>query len=136
MRVLIVSSLQSPTVLGGAEIYAEDLARQLRRPGHEVGALTLGVEGSDVVDVVPAWPYPLNQFESQPAWRRNVFHAVDLYNPRAARHLAAPLTTPRAPAPPPPTIRRFRPDVVHSHSVQGLGMGALTVPSRAGVPHV
>jgi glycosyltransferase involved in cell wall biosynthesis len=123
MRVLMVSSLWPPTVLGGAEIYAADLARHLEQAGHEVGALTLGADGPEVVEAVRAWPYRLNEFEQQPAWRRRVFHLIDVYNPVAASAMTK-------------TLRSFRPDVVHSHAVQGLSMAVLSAPARYGVPHV
>ena len=70
MRVLMLSSLWPPAVLGGAEVYAEELSRHLRERGHEVGVVTLGVESDVVVASVPAWPYRLDQFASQPAWKR------------------------------------------------------------------
>jgi glycosyltransferase involved in cell wall biosynthesis len=123
MRVLMISSLWPPTVLGGAELYAADLARHLRDRGVEVGAVTLGAAGDDVVAQVRPWPYRLDRFAPQPAGKRALFHARDLYNPSTRRVLTR-------------ALRTFRPDVVHSHSVQGLSSVALTVPARLGVAHV
>ena len=56
-RILMISSLWPPVVLGGAESYASALAEQLRARGGEVGVLTLGVGGADVVSTVSPWPY-------------------------------------------------------------------------------
>lgn len=121
-RVLMVSSLWPPAVLGGAETYAAGLAEHLRSTGHEVGVVTLGVPGPDVVAEVPPRPYRLDEFSSQAAWRRAVFHALDLYRPTTGRVIAE-------------ACERFRPDVVHTHCVQGLSSLALETPSRLGIAH-
>ena len=124
MRILMVSSLWPPAVLGGAERYAAALVERLRAAGHEVGVVT-SVDGADehVVARIPSWGYEMTEYASQPAVRRVVFHAGDLIRPDAAR------TMDRA-------IRDFRPDVVHSHVVQGMGATALTRPGHDGVAHV
>ena len=44
MRVLMVSNLWPPEVVGGAEQYAARLAERLLAAGHEVHVLTLGTE--------------------------------------------------------------------------------------------
>lgn len=123
MRVLIVSSLWPPRVLGGAELYAAELASELRGLGHEVGVLTLGVEADGVVASVRPWPYSMEEFASQGPLRRWLFHLLDVWNPQTG-----PVVD-RA-------IAEFVPDVVHSHGVQGMSALALARPSRDGVPHV
>lgn len=123
MRVLMVSNLWPPEVVGGAEQYAAALADRLRARGHEVHALTLGVDGPDVVRAVAPWPYPIATAPSQPARKRALFHAVDLYNPRAGRALDE-------------VLDELRPDVVHTHAVQGLSGLALNRAGRHGIPHV
>jgi len=119
----MVSSLWPPVVLGGAELYAAALAQHLREGGDEVGALTLGVDGDDVVAEVRAWPYRLDRFETQSSTRRAVFHALDVYRPDFGSVLDR-------------AVERFAPDVVHSHSIAGLSTAALTTPARRGIPHV
>jgi glycosyltransferase involved in cell wall biosynthesis len=123
MRILMVSNLWPPEVVGGAEQYASTLAEHLRAAGHEVKVLTLGVAGPDVVATVKPWPYPIQETPAQPARRRLLFHAVDIYNPRAARTFDA-------------VLDEFQPDAVHTHAVQGLSSVALTRPGRRGVAHV
>src|ERR1700704_4622273 len=119
----MLSSLWPPAVLGGAEVYAEELSRRLADRGHEVGVVTLGVDGDGVVAAVPAWPYRLDQFASQPAWKRAAFHATDLANLRASRTLDD-------------AVDRFRPDGVHSPSTQGMSALPLRVSARRAVAHV
>ncbi len=123
MRVLMVSNLWPPVVVGGAELYAEALATRLRAAGHDVGVVTLGVDGPDVVAAVPPWPYPIERAPEQSALPRALFHAADLYQPRARAVLDRALA-------------EFAPDVVHSHVVQGLSTVALTRPARRDIAHV
>ena len=125
MRILHISSLWPPVVLGGAELYAARLAQEQARAGHTVGALTMGVAGDFVIEELPAWPYRLDRFADQPVWRRGVFHLLDLYNPLAAVQLKR-------------AIGRFAPDVIHSHFVAGISTAAVTAGagSAARVHHL
>lgn len=128
MRVLMVSNLWPPEVLGGAEQMAVALADRLRSVGHEVGVVTLAppegaVPASGVVETVPPFPYPIRDAGSQPAARRALFHAADLHRRATIRALDR-------------AFAEFRPDVVHSHAVQGLSTAALTHPGRRGIAHV
>ncbi len=123
MRVLMVSSLWPPEILGGAEQYAAALGAALRTRGHEVAAITLGVDGDDVVGQVRSWPYPMRDYEQQSAVRRGLFHAADV-----ARFGTGGVFD--------RVLADFRPDVVHSHVVQGMSATAMTRPHRRGVAHV
>ena len=84
-RILMISSLWPPVVLGGAESYASALAEQLRARGGEVGVLTFGVGGDDVVSTVSPWPYRLEAYASKGAASRSAFHLLDVYRPAAPR---------------------------------------------------
>ena len=119
----MLSSLWPPAVLGGAELYAHELGERLAADGVTVGAVTLGVAGDGVVASVRPWPYRLDEFAGKPVWQRAAYHIGDVYRPDAAHVLRR-------------SIERFRPDVVHSHAVEGLSSSVLAVPTRLGVPHV
>jgi glycosyltransferase involved in cell wall biosynthesis len=123
VRVLMVSNLWPPTVVGGAELYAAALAGRLRDAGHEVGVVTLGVPGPDVVGEVQPWPYPIQDAGEQSGARRALFHLADLHQPRTRTTLDRVLAD-------------FAPDVVHSHVVQGMSTVAMTRPARRGFAHV
>lgn len=123
MRLLMLSSNWPPVTGGGAEAYVSRLADELRGRGHEVAAVTLGIDGPDVVASVPGRPHRLHQHAGASAAGKLAFHAADL-----ARRDVVPIVK-RA-------IRTFAPDVVHSHVVTGMSVHALTAPSEAGAPHV
>lgn len=123
MRVLLLSSLWPPAVLGGAELHAAQLAERLVGAGHEVGVVTYGSPGEHVIAQVPSKPYPLQEFASQPASKRALMHLRDVWNPDTAEILER-------------AIKEFSPDVVHSHTVQGMSAVALTRPGRMQIPHV
>jgi glycosyltransferase involved in cell wall biosynthesis len=119
----MVSSLWPPAVIGGAELYAATLARHLREAGHDVAAVTLGVEGDDVVAAVHAWPVGVQDVRGSTPWRRLLFHGRDVWRGDVSDVLAR-------------AVAAFRPDVIHTHAVHGMSTAALTAPSRLGVPHV
>ena len=77
MRILLVSNLWPPHILGGAEAYTETLGHKLVAAGHDVGAVTLGYDGELVIANVPAWPYPPHTLREQPAWKRFLAHGAD-----------------------------------------------------------
>ncbi|MBM3673533.1 MAG: glycosyltransferase, partial [Actinobacteria bacterium] len=128
MRVLMVSNLWPPEILGGAERMAGALADRLEAAGHEVGVVTLAPPAGTALDprvvaTVPAFPYPIRDAPTEPAPRRALFHAADLHRRATARALDY-------------AFAELRPDVVHSHAVQGLSTVALTHPARRGYAHV
>jgi glycosyltransferase involved in cell wall biosynthesis len=123
LRLLFISNLWPPAVVGGAERYGHDLAAQLVGRGHEVKVLTLGVPGPEVIGQVRPWPYRPDAWRSQSAWRRWLYHIGDLGRPGVAATIRR-------------VIRDYEPDLVHSHTVTGMTMAALTVPGSLGVPHV
>ena len=119
----MLSSNWPPVTPGGAEAYVAELTAQLRVRGHTVGAVTLAVEGDDVVAALPPRPHRLADQTASPSWKKVLFHAADLWRPTLPRTLRRALAA-------------FQPDVVHSHVVAGMSVGALTAPSRLGAAHV
>jgi glycosyltransferase involved in cell wall biosynthesis len=119
-RIVFVSSLWPPRVVGGAERYAAALAARLRDAGDEVLAITLAVDGADVVAQVPS-VHRLDEHRRAPRWRQLGLHSGDVWRPlRSARR----------------ALESLEPDVVHTHVVAGMSVRALTLPSALGVPHV
>jgi glycosyltransferase involved in cell wall biosynthesis len=122
MRIAVVSNTLPPEGPGGAEANAAALAGALAAD-HEVllltGARSGSVAGTDLVRL-PGLP-PLAHDAA--AARKVAWHVSDQWLPgvhRAARR----------------QLRRFRPDVVHTHSVQGLSGAVFTAIAAEGIPHV
>jgi glycosyltransferase involved in cell wall biosynthesis len=65
----------------------------------------------------------VQEFAQQPTPRRALFHAADMARPDTRRIFDR-------------AINEFRPDVVHSHVVQGMGAAALTQTARRDIGHV
>lgn len=122
-RVLLLSSLWPPAVVGGAELYAAALADRLVGAGHVVGVVTLGVPGPQVVAQMPPRPHTVEYHRAGSRVAQVMFHLGDVWQPGVHRRLRS-------------AIAAFRPDVVHSHVVTGMSARALATPSRLGVGHV
>jgi glycogen(starch) synthase len=119
VKLLILSNLYPPHVLGGYEFLARDIAETLARYGHEVRVLTTGEPaGPETVTRSLRLARPFGQ----PAGRDRLRHLwAGLVN-RAAmrRHLRT----------------HGRPDVVLVMSLRRLGLAPLRVLQEVGVPYV
>ncbi|MEP6668270.1 MAG: glycosyltransferase family 4 protein [Chthoniobacter sp.] len=132
MKVLIVSNLFPPRVIGGAEVAACAWACWLAGRGHEVRVLTTasaehpeGVRETEDGIIVErrdfGYVYPLGQLTRPPALRRAVWHWQDHFGGEAGRYCAA-------------AIAEFQPDVINCHDLQGLGYAVLRDIAASGVP--
>ncbi|WP_375770445.1 glycosyltransferase family 4 protein [Archangium gephyra] len=119
MKILILSNLYPPDILGGYELLARDIAEELARCGHTVRVLTTGGPGGPgnvTRSLRLARPF------GRPAGRDRLRHLwAGLVN-RAAmwRYLRT----------------QGRPDVVLVMSLRRLGLAPLRVLQEAGVPFV
>lgn len=131
-RILILSSLYPPDILGGAEQCAANYARMCRDNGYEVGVLTTANAPDDAladetVDGVRMWRvhlprlYPMYRFPQARAWQKLLWHLQDYFDPRNVRTMQD-------------VLDRFKPDLVAIHLLQGLGYNALKAIARRGVP--
>lgn len=121
MRLALVTNTLPPEGGGGAEAYVADLARELAGR-HDVLVLTgarVGIEGARTARLPGLPDLPRS---AHPAWKA-VWHARDQWLPRV--HLAARRE-----------LEAFRPEVVHSHAVQGLSAAVFTAIRRLGLRHV
>lgn len=128
MRILTVSSVFPPRVIGGAELCASYLAQWLTARGHQVGVLTVAdldeteLQG-DVSNGLQIWRQRLprthtqHRHKAQSAFGKLRWHIQDHLDPRNGELLAQ-------------TVREFQPDVILLQVVQGLGHNALSVLAR------
>ncbi|GBR46177.1 glycosyltransferase [Neokomagataea tanensis NBRC 106556] len=122
LRVLAVNVYYKPYSFGGATIVAEELVRGLSRRGVDVAVVTSRPEVAGrppgalryTVDDVPVLAVTIPEGHDRFGW-------ID--NPSNEPHFSA-------------WLEAFKPDVVHFHSVQGLGLSFLRVCEERGVPYV
>jgi glycosyltransferase involved in cell wall biosynthesis len=134
MRVLSISALFPPNVLGGAEMSASNLARWLYGQGHVVGVLTTVRSAAEESwgkpdDGIHAYkarmprPYAMVDFPKAPGWQKPLWHLQDYLDPRNRRIYGR-------------AIDDFKPDVAFVHVVPGLGFNGLLELADRNVPTV
>lgn len=131
MRITFVNGLYPPHGAGGAEMTLRWLATQLAVQGHTCSVITLSPDreaSAGLIDGIPVHYLPLANVywphaTRRPPIKRPQFQALDAYNPvmgQRVRHALAEL----------------KPDVVHSHNLQGFSAAAWTAAARLGIPIV
>jgi glycosyltransferase involved in cell wall biosynthesis len=121
LRILVVSNLFPPHVVGGAEVVAQRQAAQLRARGHAVSVFAgwvappdragwLDVEESDGIRI---WRTPVVSFDADD----------NFYAPRVGDRFRA-------------VLESECPDVVHFHNLVGLGHSLIPLAKRSGLPTV
>jgi glycosyltransferase involved in cell wall biosynthesis len=133
-RILSISALFPPDVIGGAETSAARLAEYWASRGHEPGVITTAKDPSEelngvIVNGVRTWrvhmprPYPTFLFPSAPGWQKPIWHLQDHFDPRNSRIVSR-------------VLDEFRPDFVNVHMVQGIGYNALKEIAKRDIPTV
>ncbi|SRR5579862_44684 len=134
MRVLIISNLFPPFSLGGAEMAASSLAARLAGGGHEVCVLTSAPrpaqeESSRRADGVRIerrfFPNSYSVFEARarPVLHKAAWHFRDHFNRHSESICRA-------------VVEAFRPDIVNTHDLQGIGYNIVREIGRRGLPCV
>ncbi|HYC23323.1 MAG TPA: glycosyltransferase [Candidatus Bathyarchaeia archaeon] len=124
MRIAQVIALYRPEFQGGATLVCQRLAGALAARGHEVAVFSgrttasegLGAVRSEAVDGIPTWR--VNVGGAFLPWSRENYD-----NPVASESFRE-------------FLDGFRPEVVHAHSIQGLGVGIVRAAAEAGIPTV
>jgi glycosyltransferase involved in cell wall biosynthesis len=121
MKILIISSLYPPHLIGGAEKAACELAEALVRRGHVVVVASLHPGSSEVLEDrngVRVYRFPVDNFywpfgrtEKPNTLARLAWHVREIWNHVAARRIGKILDV-------------EKPDVVNSHNVCGFSLAA------------
>ena len=134
MRILNVSSLYPPHVIGGAELGLKTMAETMADTGHDLHVVTLQPpdqpiapqRGAVLVHPVPLanvyWPFRPGG-AARSAARKLIWHGIDTSNEVMARRVER-------------IVRLVRPDVVLTHNLQGFSTAVMPAVKRAGVPLV
>ena len=134
MKILLVSNLFPPFVMGGAEMAAHSLAHWLSGQGHQVHVLTSAPSTADEgTETPPDGPtverrhfanvYQVYKAPRAPALQKARWHFRDHFHPDAERICGE-------------VMDRFRPDVVNTHDLQGIGYNLLNAIGASNVPCV
>lgn len=132
MKVLLISALYPPFMLGGAENSARNLAEWLVGEGVEVGVIRAAdsgeTEGAEINDagvriyrVRTLHPYAPFRFPSAPSWKKPIYHLQDHFDPRIEAKVGK-------------IFDQFAPDLVNIHMLQGVGYPVLRELSRRNIP--
>lgn len=123
MRVLQVSTVVAPPLIGGAERTLLSIEEELVAAGHDVhlvGLLPRGVppvrEGRLTQHPIPNVYWPFGDVQ-RPVLAKAAWHALDLYNRRATALLDS-------------TVQQTRPDVLLVHNLRGWAFAPWLVAQR------
>ena len=131
MRLLLLSTLYPPCVVGGAERSVEVLARELITQGVEVRVVTLTPNGVPTLEerddvgihrlpmIARGWPFE----ERRGRLKRLMWHVRDVHAPRMARSVGSILDD-------------WCPDVLHTNTMAGFSVAVWGEAARRGIPVV
>lgn len=136
MKIAMVMSVYGKNAIGGAERTAGMLADNLIRRGHEVFIVSLGAIGSKANSFktesgVQVWQLPLSQIydpygldgaKNQPpasSIKKALWHLLDVYNLSMASRIRT-------------VFEKIKPDIVMTHTLQGLSVAVWAEARRAG----
>ena len=122
MHVLVANNIYPPIVAGGAELIVSYLCEGLVERGHRVTVVsTCGPDmepypsetrnGVEVIRFFPPNLYWSFERDRHPGIKKWMWHARDAWNRRAGLRLNA-------------ILQAARPDVLHSHVIDGLSASA------------
>ncbi len=137
MKIMNISSLYPPNVVGGAEMGLQTMSEAMSAGGHDLHVVTLRKSGSSnqletdmrgpvAVTEVPLanlyWPFDSAAPRSG-ALRRLAWHGIDTSNQIMARRVRQ-------------LVRRIRPDVVLTRNLQGFSTAVMPAIRQTGTPLV
>jgi glycosyltransferase involved in cell wall biosynthesis len=127
MRILMASAAFPPFIDGGGPISALMVAKLLAQSGHDLEVVNVadreerevyeGIQVQRLSTLNIDWNYRL----PRPAWKRLVWHALENFNPRAFFAMRR-------------QIRRFRPDIVLTDSIENINVATWAAARSCGVP--
>ncbi|PCJ21363.1 MAG: hypothetical protein COB02_01895 [Candidatus Cloacimonadota bacterium] len=134
MKILVISNLFPPYVLGGAESFAYELSTTLAKD-HEVLVVTTcasnskkqfkvtGFENLKVVRFFPKNMYWLYNRNQRPSWKKALWHILDYFNLHSYYSLKK-------------IIKKFQPDIIHSHNIDGFSASVWSAAQSLNIPVV
>jgi glycosyltransferase involved in cell wall biosynthesis len=136
MKICLITNLYNPWVIGGAEIYAETIAKELSKK-HEIIVITTkpfsGLkslkpeieikEGIRIYRFFPANIYHTYNAKDKTIVIKPIWHAIDLWNPHSYLEISE-------------ILKKEKPDLIHTHNLGGISPSAFYAAKKYGVPVV
>ena len=130
MKCCIISTLYPPNIVGGAEKVTAKLANALVKAGHSVTVITLHDSSEpkiEFVDGVKVYYLPIDNlywpFQTAvkpPAWKRILWHFVDMWNFKAASRVGKILDA-------------EKPDIMNCNNVTGFSVAVWNEAKKRGI---
>lgn len=135
MKMMVISALYPPYIMGGAERSAASLAEGLAERGHEITVITLTpadmpvptkVENGITIHYLPLhnsyWPYNVpKQEKADSKWQRLLWHVRDINNGSMVKQVMA-------------IADAVQPQVVLTHNLQGFSTGIWPALQAKNIP--
>lgn len=136
VKICLISNLYNPYILGGAEIYVEQIAKYLAndnevviittKPYNSLNSLKPSVELHNNIKIYRY--YPLNIYYTYNAKQttyliKPIWHAIDLWNPHSYFIIKK-------------ILKKEKPDIVHTHNLGGLSLSTFSAIKLLRIPHV
>ncbi|HEY6880591.1 MAG TPA: glycosyltransferase, partial [Polyangiales bacterium] len=128
-KLLFISNMYAPHVVGGAELCVQTLVEQLAREGHQVTVATLARSAEPSVHTVngitvhriPIANVYVPFSGSYGGLRRGTWHALDVYNPLMGQRIGK-------------LVDAVQPDWVASNNIAGFSTAVWHAVKQRGVP--
>ena len=136
MKICIITNLFKPYSVGGAESYAETIAKELAKENKVVvittrafsglNSLKPSVENQNGLQIYRF--YPINIYfnyylKRYPAWIKPLWHIIDIWNPHSYFAVKK-------------IIKKEKPDIVHTLNLSGLSTSVFAAVKASRGPHV
>jgi glycosyltransferase involved in cell wall biosynthesis len=135
MKICLINSLYKPYKRGGAEVVFNKIVKELKKDGHDVFVITISAKKNKKNYVVKEMDdlnvfrfYPKNIFSfidinSQPYWKRIIWHIFDAFNWHSYRQIKK-------------ILKKEKPKLVLTHNIKGLGYLTLRAIRRLKIKNI
>ncbi|OQA36892.1 MAG: D-inositol 3-phosphate glycosyltransferase [Parcubacteria group bacterium ADurb.Bin326] len=130
MKVALFHCIYKPDYRGGAEVVVENIARAIKNSGKDIFVVSVGrsdrheiIDGIDVFRIKPFNIFNFLDINRQPAWKRLLWHVIDLANDIQTWKIFK-------------LLLKEKPDLIISNNLKGLGYGVPLLAKLMNIKHV
>lgn len=130
MKVALFHCIYKPDYRGGAEVVVENIARTIKNSGKDIFVVSVGrsdrheiIDGIDVFRIKPFNIFNFLDINRQPAWKRLLWHVIDLANDIQTWKIFK-------------LLLKEKPDLIISNNLKGLGYGVPLLAKLMNIKHV